>query len=54
MLAVPSDEVIFGVFTADSPDLVTVTCQRAGIPAQRLTAVVGTRFGGTMREQLLD
>jgi hypothetical protein len=54
MLAVPSDEVLFGVFTADSPDLVAVTCQRAGIPAQRLTAVVGTRFGSVVREQLLD
>ena len=38
MLAVPTDQVVFGVFAADSADVVTQACQRAGIPAERLTA----------------
>lgn len=37
MVAVPSDEVLFGIFTADSARAVTQTCDRAGIPAQRIT-----------------
>jgi hypothetical protein len=37
-LAVPSDEVVFGVFAADSAQLVARACDLAGIPAQRLTA----------------
>jgi len=37
MLAVPSDEVLFGVFTAGSARAVTQTCDRAGIPAHRIT-----------------
>jgi hypothetical protein len=37
ILAVPADDVCFGVFTADSADLVDRTCRRAGLPAQRLT-----------------
>jgi hypothetical protein len=43
-LAVPTDEVLYGVFGAESPDTVTTTCQRAGIPHQRLSAHVGTRI----------
>jgi hypothetical protein len=43
-LAVPSDEVLYGVFGAKSPDVVTTTCVRAGVPHQRLTAHVGTRI----------
>lgn len=43
-LAVPTDEVLYGVFGAPSPDIVTSTCQRAGIPCQRLSAHVGTRI----------
>jgi hypothetical protein len=39
-LAVPIDEVVFGVFAAGSADMVAQACQRAGIPAQRLTAAV--------------
>jgi hypothetical protein len=38
--AVPIDEVVFAVFAADSADMVAQACQRAGIPAQRLTAAV--------------
>jgi hypothetical protein len=37
MLAVPSDEVLFGIFTADSASAVTQTCDRAGLPAHRIT-----------------
>jgi hypothetical protein len=37
MLAVPADQVLFGVFTADSASAVTQTCDRAGLPAQRVT-----------------
>src|SRR5436190_9856397 len=43
-LSVPTDEVLYGVFGADSPDVVTATCQRAGVPHQRLTGQVGTRI----------
>lgn len=46
ILAVPTDEVLFGVFTADSADIVAETCQRAGLPAQRLTPAVDAHFGG--------
>ncbi|TPG29846.1 hypothetical protein [Mycolicibacterium hodleri] len=31
VLAVPADEVCFGVFTADSAELVARTCRRAGL-----------------------
>jgi hypothetical protein len=43
-LAVPTDEVLYGVFAAQSPDTVTTTCQRAGVPHQRLSSHVGTRI----------
>lgn len=43
-LAVPTDEVLYGVFGAQSPDIVTTTCQRAGVPHQRLSAHVGARI----------
>ena len=43
-LAVPTDEVLYGVFGAHSPDIVTATCRRAGVPYQRLSAHVGTRI----------
>ncbi|BDX34655.1 hypothetical protein TUM20985_52020 [Mycobacterium antarcticum] len=45
VLAVPADDVCFGVFTAASADLVAETCQRAGLPAQRLTPAVDAHFG---------
>lgn len=38
VLAVPSDEVLFGIFAAASEQVVAQTCDRAGMPAQRLTA----------------
>jgi hypothetical protein len=37
LLAVPTDEVLFAVFTADSATVVEETCDHAGIPAQRVT-----------------
>jgi hypothetical protein len=43
LVSVPTDGVLFGVFTARSEQVVAQACQRAGIPAQRLTAAVNTR-----------
>lgn len=43
MLAVPTDEVVFGVFAADSADVVALVCRRARMPASRLTAAVADR-----------
>jgi hypothetical protein len=43
-LAVPTDEVLYGVFEAASADIVTSTCHRAGLPHQRLSHLVGTRI----------
>jgi len=42
-LAVPTDEVVFAVFTAGSAHLVSQVCQRAGVPAQRLSAATAGR-----------
>jgi hypothetical protein len=36
-LAVPTDEVVFGLFTAGSAQIVSQACLRAGVPAQRVT-----------------
>lgn len=43
-LAVPSDEVLYGVFGAQSPDIVSRTCVQAGVPHQRISGDVGTRI----------
>jgi hypothetical protein len=43
-LAVPTDEVLYGVFGAHSPDIVSRTCLQAGVPHQRLSGDVGTRI----------
>ncbi|MDT5011770.1 MAG: hypothetical protein QOH57_3387 [Mycobacterium sp.] len=43
MLAVPTDEVVFGIFAAGSSDAVAEVCDRAGLPAQRLTAAFDAR-----------
>jgi hypothetical protein len=43
-LAVPQDEVLLGVFSAHSLDLVFRTCHQAGLPHQRLSGGVGTRI----------
>jgi hypothetical protein len=42
-LAVPSDELVFGVFAAGSKQIVTRVCQRAGVPAQRLSVAIDAR-----------
>jgi hypothetical protein len=43
-LAVPTDEVLYGVFGARSPDIVSKTCVQAGVPHQRLSGGVGTKI----------
>lgn len=43
-LSVPTDEVLYGVFDAHSPDTVSRTCSAAGAPHQRLSAQIGTRI----------
>jgi hypothetical protein len=42
-LAVPDDEVVFGVFAADSEQVVARVCGQAGIPAQRLSLAFDAR-----------
>lgn len=39
-LANPTDEVLYGVFDADSSEAVALACQRAGIPHLRLSTPV--------------
>ncbi|BBY05828.1 hypothetical protein [Mycobacterium noviomagense] len=43
-LAVPTDEVIYGVFAAPSPDIVVQVCRRAGIPLERLSSDVAAHI----------
>ncbi len=43
-LAVPTDEVLYGVFGASSSDIVSRTCLQAGAPHQRLSKDIGTRI----------
>ena len=43
-LSVPTDEVLYGVFGAHSPDIVSKTCLQAGLPYQRLSGDVGARI----------
>jgi hypothetical protein len=43
-LAVPTDEVLYGVFGANSPEIVSKTCLLAGVPHQRLSGAVGARI----------
>jgi hypothetical protein len=45
-LAVPDDEMLFGLFAAASAPIVSQTCHRAGIPADRLSFVVAARIAG--------
>ncbi len=40
LVAVPTDDFAFGVFTAASANTVATACQEAGMPAQRLTAAL--------------
>ena len=43
-LSVPTDEVLYGVFDAGSPEAVVTTCRRAGVPHQRLSDHVVARL----------
>jgi hypothetical protein len=49
-LAVPADEVIYGVFAASSPDIVVHACRRAGIPLERLSSDVAARITRVARD----
>ena len=42
-LANPTDEVLYGVFDANSSEAVALACQRAGIPHLRLSTPVVAR-----------
>jgi hypothetical protein len=43
-LAVPTDEVLYGVFGAHSKEIVSRTCLQAGAPHQRLSGDIGARI----------
>jgi hypothetical protein len=42
-LALPTDEVLFALFTTSAMQNVREACQRAGIPAERLTSALAPR-----------
>jgi hypothetical protein len=42
-VAVPTDEVLYGVFAADSPDLVRTACERAGSVPERMSVDIDAR-----------
>jgi hypothetical protein len=42
-LAVPNDQFVFGVFVADSEEIVDRVCRQAGIPAHRLSVAIDAR-----------
>ena len=50
-LAVPTDEVTYGVFAASSPDIVARACWRAGIPLERLSSDVAARITRVARDE---
>jgi hypothetical protein len=39
-ITVPSDDVVFCILRASSPDVVTAACERAGLPADRVSAAM--------------
>jgi hypothetical protein len=43
-LAVPSDEVLYAVFAANSPELVQTACARAGAQPDRMSLDVDARI----------
>jgi hypothetical protein len=49
-LSVPTDEVLYGVFDANSPDIVSRACANAGAPHQRLSDHIAARI----RERIPD
>jgi Protein of unknown function (DUF4242) len=42
--AVPTDQVLYGLFAAESADTVSQACERAGWPADRITGGIHTRI----------
>ena len=46
-LAVPADEVVFGLFDAPSADSVTDACERAGLPPMRINAALDGGLSGS-------
>jgi len=44
MIAVPTDEMLLGLFCAGSADVVSKVCERARLPADRLTAATDIRL----------
>ena len=42
-VGVPTDEVLYGVFAADSPDLVRAACERAGSVPERMSVDIDAR-----------
>ena len=46
-LAVPADEVVFGLFEAPSADSVTDVCERAGLPPMRINAALDVGLSGS-------
>ena len=44
IVAVPTDDVLYGLFCADSGAAVNAVCRGAGLPAQRLTAGIDARI----------
>jgi len=53
-LSVPTDEVLYGVFGAPSPDIVSQTCARAGVPFQRISGDVGARIQPSPTPEVAD
>jgi hypothetical protein len=45
-LALPTDEVLFALFTASAAQNVSDACHHAGIPVERLTYALGARADG--------
>jgi len=42
-VAVPTDEVLYGVFAAESPELVRTACERAGSVPERMSVDIDAR-----------
>jgi len=42
-LLVPTDDVVFCVFAAQSREIVVAACDQAGLPVERVTAAVASR-----------
>jgi hypothetical protein len=46
--------VLYGVFGATSPDIVSRTCLQAGAPFQRISGDVGARFQPSHAPEVAD